>query len=60
MTTYRVTRFTEKDYYNFMTGGYNYRNEDVYVEANSKEEAIARAQKTGYIVHEYMVKEIKG
>ena len=44
MTTYRVERFTEKDYHNYMTGGYNYRSEDVYVEANSKEEAIARVE----------------
>ena len=59
MTTYRVERFTEKDYHNYMTGGYNYRSEDVYVEANSKEEAIARAQKAGYIINEYSVKTVE-
>lgn len=59
MTTYRVTRFTEKDYNNYMTGGYNYRSEDVYVEANNKKEAIARAQKIGYIVNEYSVETVE-
>ena len=56
MTTYRVTIFTEKNYGKYMSGSNNYDNECVYVEANSKEEAVKKAQKTGYVVHTPSVK----
>lgn len=59
MTTYRVTRFTEKDYNKYMCGYNNYNSEYIYVEANNKEEAIARAQKAGYIVNEYSVETVE-
>ena len=56
MTTYRVAIFTEEDYGKYMSGSNNYDNECVYVDANNKEEAIKKAQRVGYIVHEPSVK----
>ena len=56
MTTYRVTIFTEENYGKYMSGSNNYDNECVYVEANSKEEAVKKAQRTGYVVHTPSVK----
>lgn len=55
MTTYRVQRMTEEDYYKYMGGGFNYNVETVYIEANTKPEAILKAQRPGYWVNENYV-----
>ena len=55
MTTYRVQRMTEEDYHNYMGGGFNYNFETIYIEANTKPEAILKAQRPGYRVNENYV-----
>ena len=51
MTTYRVEMMRNEDYANYMAGGMLYQVERVFVEANSKEEAIWKAEKDGYTVN---------
>ena len=50
--TYRVQRMTEQNYNEFMNGGYDYTVEKIEVEAESIEEAIAKASAEGYRVNE--------
>lgn len=55
MTTYRVQRMTKEDYNKYMGGGFNYNVETVYIEANTKTEAILKAQRPSYWVNENYV-----
>ena len=59
MNTYKVERMAENDYNNMMTGSLNYRVEKITVKAENKEEAIALAEKAGYIVNKGYVKTLE-
>ena len=56
MKTYIVQRMTGLDYHRMMTGDMNYHVDNIKVEAETKEEAIEKAKKGGYIVNEGYVK----
>ena len=49
---YFVERMSIDNYHEMMTGGYNYSVEHLEIEAESKEEAVEKAQKTGYYVND--------
>lgn len=54
MATYKIQRMCEGDYHNYMCGYMDgYSIEDMLIEADTREEAIAKAQKPGYIVNDY-------
>ncbi len=44
MTTYKVQMMTNKDYNNYMSGRYNYKVENVEIEAETKKEAIEKVK----------------
>lgn len=59
MTTYRVERMTATNYRRMMRGEYNYTVEKIDIVAESKTEAIAKAEKDGYVVNENYVKTLE-
>jgi len=49
---YFVERMSEAYYHEMMQGGYAYSVEHLEIEAESKEEAVEKARKEGYVVNE--------
>lgn len=59
MTTYRVERMTATNFRRMMRGEYNYTVEKIDIVAENKAEAIAKAEKDGYVVNENYVKTVE-
>ena len=61
MKAYRVIFFTEDNYNKYMSGSNNYDSDCMSVNADSKEEAIAKAKakKPGYVIHEHAVEDFE-
>lgn len=59
MKTYRVERMKYGDYCRYLAGAYNYDVEVVEVQAETAEEAIAKANAGGYMVNEGYVKTLE-
>lgn len=59
MATYRVERMTNTDYNIYMSGGYNYKVENILIEAETVEEAIQKATKSGMIINEGYIKTLE-
>lgn len=56
MAIYRVERMTETNYNRYMCGSNEYGPvEYLNIEADSKEEAIKKAEKKGYVVNDYVI-----
>ena len=58
MNTYKVQRMTEKDYANYMLGGFNFCIETIEVEAENEAEAAKLAAVNGYRVNANAIKTI--
>ena len=57
---YLVQRMTIDSYHEMMQGGYFYNLETLEIEAESKEEAVKKAQKDGYVVNDgYVIDKAK-
>ena len=55
MAIYRVERMTERSYHSYMCGSNEYGPvEHLNIEADSKEEAIKKAEKKGFVVNSYV------
>lgn len=50
--TYIVQRMTNRNYNEYMSGGYNYEVENLHIEAETAEEAVKLAERYGYVVNE--------
>ncbi len=59
MNTYRVERMKHADYIAYMGGAYNYDVEVVEVQAETAEEAAAKAAAVGYTVNEGYIKTVE-
>ena len=59
MATYRVERMTNTDYDIYMSGGYNYKVENILIEAETVEEAIQKATKPGMIINKGYIKTLE-
>lgn len=59
MTTYRVERMTTENFGRMMKGEYNYTVEKIDIVAENKADAIAKAEKVGYIVNKDYVKTVE-
>ena len=51
MALYKVQRMTEADYHKYMAGSYYYQVEEIYITAETAEEAVLMAKKAGYFVN---------
>lgn len=49
--TYIVQRMTNRNYNEYMSGGYNYEVENLRIEAETTEEAVKLAERYGYVVN---------
>lgn len=47
---YKVMRMTKEDYHEYMMGGYNFRTEELIIEAENAEEANEKAKAENFIV----------
>lgn len=59
MATYRVERMTNSDYNIYMSGGYDYKMENILVEAETVEEAIQKATKSGMVINKGYIKTLE-
>lgn len=59
MTTYRVERMTVENFGRMMRGEYDYTVEKIDITAESKEDAVAKAKKDGYVVNKDYVKTVE-
>lgn len=59
MNTYRVERMKYGDYCRYLAGAYNYDVEVVEIQAETAQEAIAKANAVGYMVNEGYVKTLE-
>lgn len=59
MNTYRVERMKFDDYCRYMAGAYNYDVEVVEIQAETAEEAAAKAAAVGYTVNEGYIKTVE-
>lgn len=59
MNTYRVERMKHADYIAYLGGAYNYDVEIVEVQAETAEEAAAKAAAVGYTVNEGCIKTVE-
>ena len=59
MATYRVERMTYADYDIYMSGGYHYEVESLFIKAETAEEAIQKAEKPGMVVNKGYVKTLE-
>lgn len=59
MATYRVERMTNTDYDIYMSGGYDYKVENILIEAETVEEAIQKATKPGMIINKGYIKTLE-
>lgn len=57
MTTYKIERMDATSYNNYMSGSNCYSVEHLYINANSKAEAIEKASQNGYFVNKGYVRE---
>lgn len=56
---YNVQRMTIRNYNEYMTGGYNYRVEELIIYAETAEEAAKLAEADGYVVNTGYVKTVE-
>lgn len=59
MNTYKVERMKYGDYCRYLAGAYNYDVEVVEIQAETAQEAIAKANAVGYMVNEGYVKTVE-